>query len=135
MDYNEDPRRAVLRELEEETNLQAVRSPAETPCSSLSSAYPSLSLVAVSGRPNRDPRGHTCTIMYAVKIQDFSTLKGGDDAKDAKFFRLEGLLKKRTLAFDHAELLVEFVEWARNNAAFFPQGKEVANLLQGLKLD
>ena len=50
VDYNENPAKAVLRELKEETNIQGSE----------------IELFNVYGEPDRDPRGHYITIVYRV---------------------------------------------------------------------
>lgn len=37
-------------------------------------------LIGVYGKPTRDPRKHVISIFYFVKVEDFTTLRGGDDA-------------------------------------------------------
>mgnify|MGYP001029232555 CR=1 FL=1 len=54
VDYGEDPSKAALRELLEETNLVGQ----------------DAKLVAVAGAPDRDPRRHTVSILYGVFLGD-----------------------------------------------------------------
>jgi 8-oxo-dGTP diphosphatase len=99
VDYNEDPRDAVLRELAEECGIQA-----QNP-----------QLVAVRGHPSRDPRQHVCTICYKVDAPVHAEPRAGDDAAAANWYSMETLLKspegRSRLAFDHAELLSELAAW------------------------
>lgn len=100
VEYNEDPEDAVLRELYEECSLRG--------------KHPQL--VAVRGNPKRDPRQHTCTICYYVDpVDPNATVRGGDDAADAKWYSMDMLLKdpqgKSRLAFDHGELLAQLAVW------------------------
>jgi 8-oxo-dGTP diphosphatase len=81
LEYGEKVEDAVIREIYEETGLKT----------------DIKEIFGVYSDPNRDPRGHTVSIVYILGIID-GTLKGGDDASDAKFFKLEELPE---LSFDH----------------------------------
>jgi 8-oxo-dGTP diphosphatase len=90
LDFNEDPEVAGLRELREECGLQGEV----------------VRLLAVAGKPDRDPRGHYVTILYQVSVADTTTLKAGDDAAEARFYPLSELLERpEAFAFDHYSLL------------------------------
>ncbi len=94
-DVGETPEAGVLRELREETCLIGKVQ----------------QLVGVYGDPERDPRGHVISIAYAVKVDDFSTLKASDDAKEARFFALEEIRSPDfKLAFDHARILADYLK-------------------------
>lgn len=85
VEYGEKTENAVIREVFEETNVKTkVRS-----------------LVGVYSDPNRDPRGHTVTVVYLIDRVD-GDLQAGDDASSVKFFKMD---KLPTLAFDHAEIV------------------------------
>ena len=56
VDYGEEPKDACIRELEEECTVKGDRD--------------SLKLVTVAGAPDRDPRRHTISIVYAVHVPD-----------------------------------------------------------------
>ncbi|WP_456472696.1 NUDIX domain-containing protein [Methanocaldococcus sp.] len=85
---------AIIREIKEETNLDVEIE----------------KLLNVYSHPNRDPRGHTVSIVYILKVVGGS-LKAGDDAKDAKFFNLDELPK---LAFDHKKIIEDFIRVTKN---------------------
>jgi len=90
VDYNEDPQKAVLRELKEEANIDGT----------------SAELLTVRGDAQRDPRKHVVTIAYLVKVPEDQIPKGGDDAADAKFYPLKDILKQRNnIGFDHIEII------------------------------
>jgi len=78
---------AVLREILEETGLR-------TRISQLAGVY---------SDPKRDPRGHTVSVVYELKVIG-GKLKGGDDAAEAKFFLISRI---PPLAFDHDKVLRE----------------------------
>lgn len=85
VEYGETTEKAVIREVREETGLRAKID----------------ELVGVYSTPDRDPRGHTISIVYKLRIMD-GKLVGGSDAKNAKFFDLEEL---PPLAFDHEKII------------------------------
>ncbi len=81
VEYGEKTEDAVLREIKEETGLEARIS----------------GLVGVYSDPKRDPRKHVVSITYLLK--DVSGIaKGGDDAREAKWWDVSKLPE---LAFDH----------------------------------
>lgn len=90
VDYGEKTEDAVIREVLEETGLKTKIE----------------KLVGVYSDPNRDPRGHTITIVYKLKIAG-GELKSGDDAKEIGLFALDKLPK---LAFDHEEIIKDFIK-------------------------
>ncbi len=90
VEYEERVEEAVVREVKEETGLDVEI----------------LKLHNVYSDPKRDPRGHTISIVYHCKIIG-GNLKGGDDAREARFFKYNENLK---LAFDHNKILKDFFE-------------------------
>ncbi len=85
VEYGEKTEDAVLREVKEETGLEAKIG----------------DLVGVYSNPKRDPRKHVVSITYLLK--DISgTEKGGDDAKEAKWWNINELPE---LAFDHKYII------------------------------
>lgn len=91
VDVGEDPTAACAREVREETGV----------------AVAVESLGGVYGRPDRDPRGHTVSIVYRCRVIGGSP-EGADDAAEARFFTPEEVASLR-LAFDHREVLDELV--------------------------
>lgn len=83
---NESLKAGALRELKEETGLE----------------MENLEQIGAFGDPGRDPRGRTISIAFVGKTKDSGQVNGGDDAKEAKWFRLNQLPK---LAFDHSKIL------------------------------
>ena len=94
VDPDEDPADAALRELEEECGVKGE----------------SAELICVKGKKGRDPRGHYVTCAYAVGVSKDAEVKAGDDAADADWYPLAEMLKSDQLAFDHKEILNEYVE-------------------------
>lgn len=95
VDYGEDPKHAVLRELKEECEVDGVEP----------------QLITVAGNPARDPRKHIVTIAYHVEIDPAASVKAGDDAATASWYNLKKIWTDPafTMAFDHKEILSEFV--------------------------
>ena len=87
VEYGETTTSAVTREILEETGLDTEI----------------ISLFDVYSDPERDPRGHTISIVYLLRRIE-GILKGGDDAGDAAFFPLDQL---PPLAFDHAQIVAD----------------------------
>lgn len=86
LDYGEPPEVGALRELQEETGVTNVV----------------IEQVRTFGNPTRDPRGHTVSIVYYGFVDGTTaTIKGGDDASDARWFNVREL---PDLAFDHAQV-------------------------------
>lgn len=81
VEYGEKVEDAVKREVYEETGLKTKIK----------------KIIGVYSDPNRDPRGHTVTIVYLLDIIG-GDLKSNDDASDAKFFNFKEL---PDLSFDH----------------------------------
>ena len=74
--------------------------------------FQSPELLTVRGKPDRDPRRHVVTIVYIVNVDPDSKPKGGDDAKDAKFYDLKSIIEKEkdNMSFDHYSIIEELVE-------------------------
>ena len=96
VEYGEDPIKGCLRELKEETNLDGK----------------DIELLTVRGDPKRDPRQHVVTIVYTLNVDSNAQPKGGDDAKDAKFYDLKQIIetKKDSMSFDHYSIIEELVQ-------------------------
>ncbi|MBU7044598.1 MAG: NUDIX hydrolase [Theionarchaea archaeon] len=91
VEYGETTEQAVLREAKEETNLN---------CSI-------LRLVGVYSDPQRDPRGHTISIVYQLSI-DSGQVMAGDDAAHASWVSLTDL--PHDIAFDHAQIIQDALQ-------------------------
>jgi len=93
VEYGEKVEDAAIREVLEETSLKVEIK----------------ELFGVYSDPNRDPRGHTVTIVYLMNVVG-GKLKSGDDASDARFFELEKLPE---LAFDHDKVINDVIRWLK----------------------
>lgn len=81
VEYGERVEESVVREVFEETGLKTkIRD-----------------FIGIYSDPDRDPRGHTVSVVYILDIIG-GELKSGDDADYAKFFNLKDLPE---LSFDH----------------------------------
>ena len=96
VEYGEEPHLSAIRETKEETGLDIVLIDKKQPF--------------IYGRPERDPRGHTITLVFAGMVNNGSIPSAGDDAVEARFFRgdeIEGL----SSAFDHRKIIGDVVGW------------------------
>ena len=87
VEYGEKTENATVREVFEETGLKTKIN----------------HLVGVYSDPNRDPRGHTVSIVYILDMYN-GKLKSCGDACDTKFFDLKNL---PDLSFDHECIIKE----------------------------
>ena len=85
VEIGETVEEACRRELMEETGVKAGR----------------LRLLGVYSDPKRDPRGHTCAVVFLARMAR-ATPKAGDDAAAAEWIVD---WSKLDLAFDHAKIL------------------------------
>jgi len=96
VEYNEKTTDAAIREVFEETGLMTTIQ----------------SLVGVYSDPNRDPRGHTVSVVYLLK-KSGGALHADDDAAKARFFPLDDY---PNLAFDHDEITKDAIQlWRKKN--------------------
>lgn len=85
VEYGERCEDACVREAAEETGLEVEI----------------VELLGVFSDPNRDPRGHTVSVVYLCRPTG-GELSAGDDAAACRWF---GDLSGVSLAFDHARIL------------------------------
>ena len=95
VEYGEKTEEAVVREVFEETGLR-------TQVDKLFDVY---------SDPNRDPRGHTISIVYILKITG-GCLKSGDDASEAGFFNVD---ETPRLSFDHDLIIKDLTRRMKKN--------------------
>lgn len=94
VDVGETVEDACRRELMEETGVKAGR----------------LTLVGVYSDPNRDPRGHTASVVFMTRVRS-SKIEAGDDAASARWVTSWRTLP---LAFDHAKILANATRMAKS---------------------
>lgn len=93
VDMDETCEEAIVRELKEETDL----------------IHENLKQLHTFSTVGRDPRGRTVSVTFCgIADSQNSNVKGGDDARDARWFSLSDLPE---LAFDH----IEAVQMANNS--------------------
>ena len=93
VNYGERTEEAVVREVFEETGIKTrVKD-----------------LLGVYSDPDRDPRGHTVSVVYVLEYVGGSP-KGSDDAKEARFFSIDEV-KGMDLAFDHRTIFRDYLRF------------------------
>ncbi len=90
---------SARRELKEEVGLEAP-----------------LRLFNVYSQPGRDPRGRTVTVAYWGFVDENAEPTAGDDAADAQWYDTDNL---PNLAFDHSEIIREFLKRMKNSPEEF----------------
>jgi 8-oxo-dGTP diphosphatase len=93
VDVGERVEDAAVRELREETTLDVEL----------------RALLGVYSRPDRDPRGHTVTIVYVGRAH--GEPRAADDAKGIGLFPPDA--PPAPLAFDHAEIIADYLRFIR----------------------
>lgn len=86
VDQGEDLPEAAKRELREETGI----------------LVESLRQLGAFGKPDRDPRHHTVSVVYYGTVSSEVAAIAADDAADAGWFSIQQL---PPLAFDHEEII------------------------------
>jgi 8-oxo-dGTP diphosphatase len=89
VDIGETVDKACVREAREECSIEIELS----------------GILGVYSDPERDPRGHTVSIVFRADYKS-GKLIGADDASEAKLFSRDEL-KDLILAFDHREVLID----------------------------
>ena len=96
VDVGETVEAAAVREAREETGLEIGE----------------LSLLGVYSDPDRDPRGHTVSVVFSAVAR--GEPRGGDDAVEARAFAVG---EWPALAFDHARILGDWMERRKRRGA------------------
>lgn len=95
VDYGETLENAAMREAEEETSLRP----------------DSIVQFRAYSDPNRDPRHHTVTVVFAARA--VGEPAAGDDARNVGIFGLGDL--PQDMAFDHGKILADYIEWKKRS--------------------
>ena len=95
VDVGEAVEDACRRELIEETGVKVGR----------------LELVGLYSDPRRDPRGHTCSVVFLARVAKAAPV-AGDDAAAAEWVKGWSKLE---MAFDHAKILRDAARLSRRN--------------------
>lgn len=117
VEIDEDLLPGARRELREETGLADI---------------PLFQLFA-AGKPGRDPRGRTLTVLFGgILSPPYPQIKAGDDARRAEWFPIE---KLPPLAFDHGEIISDALAnlkhrllWQLYVFLFMPEKYEIKDL-------
>ncbi|HUY17649.1 MAG TPA: NUDIX hydrolase [Candidatus Binataceae bacterium] len=96
VELDESVERAAMRELREETSLDVEL----------------RALLGVYSRPGRDPRGPTVSVVYVGRAR--GTPQAADDAKGIGLYAPDN--PPAPLAFDHAEILADYLRFIRTGA-------------------
>jgi 8-oxo-dGTP diphosphatase len=104
VDIGETVEEACRRELMEETGVKAGR----------------LELVGVYSDPKRDPRNHTCSVVFLTRLGR-ATPTAGDDAASAEWI---DDWRKVELDFDHAQILTDAERLLRKTQVRKARGKQ-----------
>lgn len=91
VEIGETVEEALKREMEEETGLDVEIE----------------KIHGVYSDPKRDPRFHTVSVVFVCKAH--GEPKGGDDAKEAKIYRLEEIPFEK-IVFDHGKILQDYLK-------------------------
>jgi 2-dehydropantoate 2-reductase len=89
VDYGETVEHGAVRELSEETGIEAGE----------------INLLGVYSDPERDARGHTVSVVYYTDTEQSPV--AGDDAKNAVFFKIEDL--PDNIVFDHKKIINDYL--------------------------
>lgn len=92
VEIDEDLLEGARRELQEETGIVNIE----------------LQQFKTYGKPGRDPRGRTISVVFHGKMMDFNAkIEAGDDAAEVGWLPLNEL---PLLAFDHELIIREFIK-------------------------
>ncbi len=92
VEYGESPERAVLREVKEETGVNAQIK----------------DFLGVYGEPGRDPRFHTVTCVYILRTEEEP--KASSDAKRVYIFDLNNIPFEK-IVFDHPKIIRDYLKF------------------------
>lgn len=101
VDVGESVEHATVREAREEVSLEVTL----------------IALLGVYSDPQRDPRGHTATVVYVAQAR--GAPRAADDARNVGVFAPDAL--PGALAFDHAEVLRDYLRFRRSGQLPLPR--------------
>ena len=97
VDIEEELIESAFRELQEETGIFDI----------------GLKQFCTYGKLGRDPRGRTISVVYFGYLTNLNQdIKANDDAKELAWFSLS---KLPTLAFDHKDIISDFIEYKKSS--------------------
>ena len=101
VDEGEDVERAARRELREETGI--------------STRGTTLHRLGAYTAPRRDPRHRVVSVPFVAVLPAPTDPTAADDATHAEWLPVEELVGSRRLAFDHAQILADALDWLRGS--------------------
>lgn len=82
---------SAIRELHEETGIRVK----------------SMTQFRAYGKPGRDPRGRTISVVFYCKVDPGTIARAGDDAAETQWITIDEIPQ---LAFDHNDIMRDFLE-------------------------
>jgi 8-oxo-dGTP diphosphatase len=76
-----------------------------------------IDILGVYSDPKRDPRKHVLTVVFVGTILN-GMPNPRDDSSEIEWVRLDDIQKKN-LAFDHKQILSDYIEWRRAGGTFW----------------
>ena len=107
MEYGESIEDAAVREVKEETGITVVLE----------------DILGVYSDPERDPRGHTVTVVFVGRAVEGDAV-AGDDAAAAEWKDMRKIDHKE-LAFDHDLVVTDLSQWLQRRQTFWSGKKRV----------
>jgi len=79
-----------------------------------------IAILGVYSDIRRDPRGQNAGVVFVMKMLS-GTLKGADDADEAKWFSVDEIAKMKSddLAFDHWKILQDYLKWRKEKGTYW----------------
>jgi len=97
VDIDEEIELSAYRELQEETSIEDIK----------------LFQFRAYGAVDRDPRGRTISIVYYGQLENKrQKVSAGDDAKNLRWHSLENLPQ---MAFDHNQIIRDFINYKKSS--------------------
>jgi len=91
IDINEEIKTAAYRELKEETSISEIK----------------LQQLHTFGKPGRDPRGRTISVIYIGELSNLDQkVEARDDAKKLNWFNIKDV---PDMAFDHKDIILYYL--------------------------
>ncbi len=106
VNYGETVEDSVKREVKEETSL----------------IVEPIGILGVYSDPGRDPRGHVMSTVFVCLNLENKIEEAGDDANELCWIDATEITKQ-DLAFDHKQILRDYLTWRQSNTTFWSSKK------------